>query len=109
MSVTETEDHFISIIVSDTWITLFLMQFIQDIGSNFSYHESHMELIPVKFLILILSLVSELQIMEERAEFHTKVKRKSAVAMQQSEHESSSIEAISIYEKFANHFCFTLV
>ncbi|XP_040986583.1 uncharacterized protein LOC121234635 isoform X3 [Juglans microcarpa x Juglans regia] len=55
-----------------------ILKFIQNHGASICYQNNDMEWIPVKFLILTLSLVHELQIMHERAaEYGIEVQRRS--------------------------------
>jgi hypothetical protein len=69
-----------------------------------------MDQFPVKFLILILSLVLELQMMQERvAEHGSKVRTKSEFAMPESMNQFSHADVHNLYQRFTNIFLLILV
>ncbi|KAL4602312.1 hypothetical protein ACB092_10G044100 [Castanea dentata] len=88
------EHHFIS-----------LFKFIQNYGTDICKQNKDMEWIPVKFLIITLSLVLELQIMQERAaECGTKVRSKSEFSMLETVVRLNNGEVSILFEKFVKTF-----
>lgn len=86
------------------------VQFIQNYGTNICKQNKDMEWIPVKFLIITLSLVLELQIMQERAaECGTKVRSKSEFSMLETVVRLNNGEVAILFEKFAKTFLHILV
>ncbi|XP_044477036.1 uncharacterized protein LOC123204445 isoform X2 [Mangifera indica] len=82
-----------------------ILKFIQDIGINICKQNNWKEWKPVKFLILTLSLVSEIQIMQERSDecgirFRTKSELDSLKMVDQYTYPEASFS----YEKLANLF-----
>ncbi|KAI7987820.1 putative methyltransferase TARBP1 [Camellia lanceoleosa] len=82
-----------------------ILTFIQTHGIDICKQNSHLECIPVKFLILALSLIKELQIMQER-EWLTLVREVEAaeVALLEIVDHLSSTEISVIIEKFSKLF-----
>jgi hypothetical protein len=90
-------------------VYLFL-QFIQNYGTIICKQNNDLEWIPVKFFIITLSLVLELQIMKERAaECGTKVRSKSEFSMLETVVRLNYKEAAILFEKFAKAFLLILV
>lgn len=86
------------------------VQFIQNYGANICNQSNDMEWIPVKFLILSLSLVHELQIMHERAaEYGIEVQRRSEFSSPKTPFLLNYGEVAILFEKFAEIFLLILV
>uniref|UniRef100_A0A2N9GXM7 Uncharacterized protein n=1 Tax=Fagus sylvatica TaxID=28930 RepID=A0A2N9GXM7_FAGSY len=87
-----------------------LFTFIQNYGTIICKQNNDLEWIPVKFFIITLSLVLELQIMKERAaECGTKVRSKSEFSMLETVVRLNYKEAAILFEKFAKAFLLILV
>ena len=93
------------------WHGVYLfVQFIQNHGANICKQNNDMEWIPVKFLIITLSLVMELQIMQERAaECGNKVQSRSESSVLESVVRLNYGEAAISFEKFPKIFLLILV
>ncbi|KAI7980638.1 putative methyltransferase TARBP1 [Camellia lanceoleosa] len=82
-----------------------ILTFIQTHGIDICKQNSHLECIPVKFLILALSLIRELQIMQERvADTGKRGRTKTEVALLEIVDHLSSTEISVIIEKFSKLF-----
>ncbi|KAG7955620.1 hypothetical protein I3843_11G082000 [Carya illinoinensis] len=86
-----------------------ILKFIQNYGANICNQSNDMEWIPVKFLILSLSLVHELQIMHERAaEYGIEVQRRSEFSSPKTPFLLNYGEVAILFEKFAEIFLLIL-
>ncbi|XP_062146057.1 uncharacterized protein LOC133854045 isoform X2 [Alnus glutinosa] len=86
-----------------------LFTFIQNHGSNICKQNNDMEWIPVKFLIITLSLVMELQIMQKRAaECGNKVQSRSESSVLETVVRLNYGEAAISFEKFPKIFLLIL-
>ncbi|KAK9275857.1 hypothetical protein L1049_023130 [Liquidambar formosana] len=86
-----------------------LLTFIQNHGINICQQDNQLEWVPVRFLILVLSLVQELQMMQERtADCGNKIRTKSEFGLLQTVDRMGSAEASIIFEKFPDCFLFIL-
>ncbi|CAL5436699.1 unnamed protein product [Camellia sinensis] len=82
-----------------------ILTFIQTHGIDICKQNNHLECIPVKFLILALSLIRELQIMQERvADTGKRGRTKTEVALLEIVDHLSSTEISIIIEKFSKLF-----
>ncbi|KAL6974785.1 tRNA (guanosine(18)-2'-O)-methyltransferase, partial [Sarracenia purpurea var. burkii] len=81
------------------------LQCIRTSGFDVCKQNNHLECTPVKFLILVLSLIEELQIMQERVTGMGKKERtKLELGLVELVEHSSSAEMSTIIEKFAKLF-----
>ncbi|KAA8525977.1 hypothetical protein F0562_007922 [Nyssa sinensis] len=86
-----------------------ILTFIRNNGINIRRQDNHSELAPVKFLILVWSLIQELQIMQERmADRGIRVRTRLELGLPEIVDHLSSAEASIIVEKFAELFLFIL-
>ncbi|KAK4844740.1 hypothetical protein QYF36_023863 [Acer negundo] len=86
-----------------------ILQFIQNHGVNISKQNNQKEWVPVKFLILTLSLVLEIENIQERsAEFGIPVRTKSEMDSLDRVHQLTHADAFINYEELAKLFTFIL-
>lgn len=86
-----------------------ILKFIQMYGTKIFRAINNVEWVTMKFLIFTLSLVQELQIMQERtADCSVKVRTKSEFGFAESINQLSSSEASIATEKFVNVFVYIL-
>ncbi|PRQ18401.1 putative tRNA (guanosine(18)-2'-O)-methyltransferase [Rosa chinensis] len=86
-----------------------ILMFIQNHGSDVCKQNNKMDLFPVKFFILILSLVLELQMMQERVAKHgSKLRTKSEFFVPESMNEFSHADVPNLYQKFTDIFLLIL-
>ncbi|MBA0744267.1 hypothetical protein Gogos_006902 [Gossypium gossypioides] len=78
-----------------------LMTFMQQHGTNIRKQNNHSEWVPVKFLILILGLIQEIQVMQRR-KHGAKVQTKFEIQRLETEEQSSEAEASNIYNMFTD-------
>ncbi|GLT91144.1 hypothetical protein SLE2022_090460 [Rubroshorea leprosula] len=80
-----------------------ILLFIQNYGLNICKQKNDMEWLPVKFNILILSLVQEIQVIQQCS-----TKCSNRVDLLEAMEQSSIAEISAIYKLFADHFLFIL-
>lgn len=86
------------------------LQFLQNYGNNICEQNLALEWTPLKFLILILSLVQELQIGHERfTYFAADIRTEPELAMISVTEELSSMKACKVFEKFTRPFLYIVV
>ena len=86
------------------------LQFIQNCGVNICKQQSHLEWLPVKFLVLARSLVAEIQIMQERsAQCGIKIKCRSEISLLDTVDQLCYTEASMINGRIHGLFLFILV
>ena len=95
-------------------INTIFMQFIQNQGTKLCSQNKNLEHLPVKFLILTLSLVLELQIMQERTtdygiKFRTRSEFSPLETMVETMDKLGYAEAATLYKKFTNVFLSIMV
>ncbi|XWS49177.1 hypothetical protein CRYUN_Cryun13aG0141400 [Craigia yunnanensis] len=86
-----------------------LVTFIQNNGTNICKQNNHSEWIPVKFLILILGLIQEIQVMQSKTSKRgVKIQTKSEIDLLETEKQSSDTEVSDIYTMFTDPLLFIL-
>ncbi|KAL6279881.1 hypothetical protein ACE6H2_016762 [Prunus campanulata] len=86
-----------------------ILMFIQNHGHELCQENNKLDQITVKFLILTLSLVLELQMMQERvAEYGSKVRGKSEFRVLESIDQFGHADALNLCQKFTNVFIFIM-
>ncbi|ONI06355.1 hypothetical protein PRUPE_5G055400 [Prunus persica] len=86
-----------------------ILMFIQNHGHELCQENNKLDQITVKFLILTLSLVLELQMMQERvAEYSSKVRGKSEFHVLESIDQFGHADALNLCQKFTNVFIFIM-
>lgn len=94
---------------SDTCLMLAL-QFIQNGGINICKQSNHVHCMSMKFLILTLNFLQEIQIMQERySECGIRIRTKSEIDSLKTVDQFSYAEASIFHEKLANLFPNVLV
>ncbi|KAJ6961038.1 hypothetical protein NC652_000044 [Populus alba x Populus x berolinensis] len=86
-----------------------ILRFIQNCGVNICKQQSHLEWLPVKFLVLARSLVAEIQIMQERsAQCGIKMKCRSEISLLDTVDQLCYTEASMINGRIHGLFLFIL-
>lgn len=86
------------------------MQFIQNCGTNICKQDNSLDFVPLKFLILTLSLVMELQMLQERTtEYGVKFRTKSEKCLPERIDQLSYAETAGLYQKFTCVFISIMV
>lgn len=86
-----------------------ILRFIQNCGVNICKQQSHLEWLPVKFLVLARSLVAEIQIMQERsAQCGIKIKCRSEISLLDTVDQLCYTEASMINGRIHGLFLFIL-
>nr|XP_011465219.1 PREDICTED: uncharacterized protein LOC101309934 [Fragaria vesca subsp. vesca] len=86
-----------------------ILTFIQNHGSDVCKQYNNMDLFPVKFLILILSLVLELQMMQERVAKHgSELRSKTEFFVPESMNQFNHADVPNLYQKFTAIFLLLL-
>lgn len=93
------------------WLCFFwFIQFIQTHALGLCQENNNLDQIPVKFLIVILSLVRELQMMQDRvAEYRSTVRTKSESRALELMDQFGQPDALNLYQKFTNVFILIMV
>uniref|UniRef100_A0A803PMX3 tRNA (guanosine(18)-2'-O)-methyltransferase TARBP1 n=1 Tax=Cannabis sativa TaxID=3483 RepID=A0A803PMX3_CANSA len=82
-----------------------IWMFIQNHGTNICSQNENLEYLPIKFLILTLSLVLELQIMQDRTtEFGIKFRTRAEFFSSETINKLGYAESAALYKKFTNVF-----
>ncbi|XP_039022591.1 uncharacterized protein LOC120155085 isoform X1 [Hibiscus syriacus] len=85
-----------------------LITFIQNHGTNICKQKNHSEWMPVKFHILVLGLIQEIQVIQRR-KHGFKVQNKYEIGLLETQEEQSSdVEASNIYNMFTDSVLFVL-
>ncbi|CAH9086609.1 unnamed protein product [Cuscuta europaea] len=82
-----------------------IFMFIQEHGVDICKEKTLLEWIPVKFLILILSLIYELQIIQDRVQFCTSIRLKAGVDSHAKEDDILLTKDSRVFERFTKSFC----
>ncbi|XVF51863.1 hypothetical protein PTKIN_Ptkin04bG0218100 [Pterospermum kingtungense] len=86
-----------------------LATFIQNHGTNICKQNNHSEWMPVKFLILILGLIQEIQVTQNKtSKCGVKIQAKSEIGLLEAEEQSSDTEISNIYKIFTDPLLFIL-
>ncbi|KAF8379188.1 hypothetical protein HHK36_028617 [Tetracentron sinense] len=93
-----------------TFVLNHLLQFLRKYGVNVCSQNNHLDWVPLKFLILTLSLVQELQIIQEKTTDHAmKFKSNLETCRPDTVDRLSLVEASLSFEKVIRSFLFILV
>lgn len=87
-----------------------IVQFIQNHGTNICKQNNHSEWMAVKFLILVLGLIQEIQMMQSRtSKCGVKIQTKSEIGLLEADEQLSDTEVSNVYTIFTDPLLFILV